>query len=323
MIWAKRALAITTGTVATLLVLTGCGAISGGAASSKTPSALRAVKTITYVNPRPSYNAFNVAGACITAQAKKYGWTAKEVGTPGTAVDNQAAVNLISASVASGTDGLIVVPLVTSLFSPVLENARSKGIYVVGMNSGSASTGQQAEVGTDSAQMGALMADGLGKKDPKAHVGFLSVSASTASQAAEIKGFEDEAAKKWPGMTFVADAYDNGDATQDVDVFNNMIAAHPDITAIFSLNGSAIGAAVTAVKEAGKTGQITVLGLDLTDQTRALIESGALYAVGDQGWCDMGTKSVEVIKDLSEGKSINFTVPTTSTFITRENLPAK
>lgn len=317
-------LGVVAASVALVITMSGCSAISGGTTTSpsKTSNSQRAVKTITYVNPRPSYPAFNTAWSCIQTQAKKYGWTSKEVGTPGTAVDNQSAVNLISQATASGTDGLIVVPLVDSLFAPVIKQARTKGIYVVGINSGDPTTGQQAAVGTDNTQMGTVMADGLGKKDPAAHVAFLSVSAATASQQKQISGFEQEAKAKYPNMVIVTSVYDNGDATQDADLVNNTLAAHPDITAIFALNGSAISATVTAVKESGRAGKVLVLGLDLNATNQQLIESGALYAVGDQGWCAMGTQSVKTIKELADGKTVDFTQPTKSTFITKDTLPA-
>lgn len=312
-------------TVAGLLAsLSGCSAVSGGSVSSETPAATaRTVKKITYVNPLPSYPAFNVAGECFKQEAKKYGWTPTEVGITGTTVDNQGSIDQISQATASGADALVVFPTVTSLFTPVIKQARQKGLYVVALNAGDPSTGQQTQVGTDQAQMGATMADGLGQAAPDAHVGFLSLSASTAPHAQSIKGFQDEAAKKFPGMKFVANEYDGGDATKDVDIFRNMIAAHPDLTAIFPVEGAAISGAVTAVQEAGKTGSIKVLGLDLTDQTRTLIEQGKLYGVGDQGWCDMGTKSVDAVKQLSEGKTLPTLIPTKVTFYTKSNLPAQ
>ncbi|MCU1423232.1 MAG: ABC-type sugar transport system, periplasmic component [Microbacteriaceae bacterium] len=307
-----------------LLAMAGCSAVSGGTASTDSPSgAARTVSKITYVNPLPSYPAFNVAGECFKKEAKKFGWSPTEVGITGTGVDNQGSINQISQATASGADALVVFPTVTSLFTPVIQAARQKGLYVVALNAGAPSTGQQTQVGTDQAQMGATMADGLGKVAPNAHVGFISLSASTAPHAQAIKGFQDEAAAKFPNMKTVASEYDGGDATKDVDIFRNMIAAHPDMDAIFPIEGAAISAAVTAVQEAGKTDSIKVLGLDLTDQTRELLTQGKLYGVGDQGWCEMGTKAVDAVKSLQDGKKLPALIPTKVTFYTVDNLPAQ
>jgi ribose transport system substrate-binding protein len=304
----------------------GASGASGPAGTSTTAAASAGagpIKSVTYVNPLPSYPDFNVVGQCFKAQAQKYGWQATEVGITGTSVDNQGSINQISQAIADGSNALLVFPTVDQMFAPVMKQARSKGIYVVALNTGDPSTGQQTEVGSDDAQMGKLEADGLGAKDPDAVVGFLSLSASTQAHAAIIAGFKAEAAAKFPKMTFPVSAYDNGDATQDVDIFNNMIAAHPNLTAIFPVEGAAIPAAITAVKEAGQTGKIDVVGFDLTASTQADINAGTLYGVVNQGWCDMGTQAVVAMKSLSEGKQVPAFIPTQITFITKQNMPAQ
>lgn len=298
-------------------------ATSAGTAKSGGSSSLRAVKTITYVNPLPSYPAFNVAGKCFKTEAAKLGYAPTEVGITGSGADNQGSINQISQAIAGGQDAVVVFPTVNSLFTPVIKQARSAGMYVVAMNAGEPSTGQQTEVGTDNAAMGKLMADGLGKTDPNAHVGFVSVSASTQSQADVIKGFQAEAAKAYPNMKVADSQFDNGDFTKGADIFKNMLAAHPEITALFPVPGTEISGAITAVREAGKTGKVNVLGLDLTDITRADIENGTLLAVGDQGWCEMGTKSVDAVKSLAEGKTLPALIPTNSKYYDKSNLPAK
>jgi ribose transport system substrate-binding protein len=319
----RRAVAIACGLGATLAVA-GCGfssgSTSGGGSAGQAP---RPIKQITYVNPLPVYPGFNVAGDCFKAQAQKYGWQATQVGITGTAVDNQGSINQISQAIASGTDGLLVFPTVDQTFAPVMHQARGKGLYVVALNTGNPADGQQTEVGSDNAQVGSLMADSVGAKNPAAVVGFLSLSADQPSHAQVIAGFKKEAAARFPKMTFPVSEYDNGDATKDVDVFNNMITAHPNLTAIFPIEGAAIASAITAVKEAGKTSTIDVVGLDLTDQTRAAIEAGTLYGVIDQGWCDMGTQAVVAMKQLSEGRKVPAFIPSKTTFVDKSNMPAK
>lgn len=308
------------------LAVAGCGFSSGvstGGTGGSSGHAPATIKQVTYVNPLPVYPAFNTAGDCFKAQAQKYGWQETEVGITGTAVDNQGSLDEISQAIASGANGILMFPTVDQMFAPVMHQARSKGIYVVALNTGDPNDGQQTEVGSDNAQVGALMADSIGAKNPDAVVGFLSLSADQPAHAAVIAGFKKEAAARFPKMTFPVSDYDNGDATQDVDIFNNMITAHPNLTAIFPIEGAAIAPAITAVQEAGKTGKIDVVGLDLTDQTRAAIENGTLYGVVDQGWCDMGTQAAIAMKKLSEGQSVPAFIASRTTFYDKSNLPAK
>jgi ribose transport system substrate-binding protein len=309
--------------LAAVLALAACSSGANPGSGNPSGSSLRTIKKITYVNPLPSYPAFNTAGDCFKAQAAKYGWQATQVGITGTAVDNQGSINQISQAIASGTDGLLVFPTVDEMFAPVMKQARSQGMYVVALNTGDPSDGQQTTVGSDNAQTGALMADSVGAKNPEAAVGFLSLSANQRSHAEVTDGFKKEAQAKFPKMTFPVIAYDNGDATKDVEIFNNMMRAHPELTTLVLNEGAAIAPAITAVRESGKTGKIDIVGLDLTDQTRAAIQAGTLFGVVNQGWCDMGTKAVIAMKDLSDGKPVAPFIPAELTFISKSNLPAQ
>jgi ribose transport system substrate-binding protein len=303
--------------------LPACGAVSGGTTDSPTTSgSLRPVKLVTYVNPLPSYPDFNTIGQCAKSAAEKNGWKYNEVGVTGTSVDNQASTDQISQAVAAGTDGLVVVPLDTKVYTAAIKQARSKGVYVVAAGTGDPSTGQQSQAGTSGTELGKLEADSLGAKDPAAVVGFLSQGPDQQIQVEAINGFKKEAQEKFPKMTLSASQYDNGDATKVVDIVRNMLAGNRDITALYVLNGASLAPAATAAKEAGKQG-ILIIGHDVTDVSRGLIESGKIYGVAQQGWCDMGTKAVDAIGGLSTGKQVEAFVPTEITFVTKDNLPAK
>lgn len=320
----KRGTALAIAAAAATLLLAGCGAISGGTAESASPSTgLRTVHTITYVNPAPFYPAFTDVAKCLTAQAKKYGWKTVNVGTAGSAVDNQGAVDLISQAIANKTDALVVFPTIPELFAPVIKQARAAGIYVVAQNAGDPSDGQQTQVGTDAHQLGEIIAKGLGAKYPDAQVGVLSGSASTTPHVQEIQGFQDYAKAHFPKMKIVDSEFDNGDATKAPEAFANMLTAHPDITTLFPIEGTDVAAAITAVSERGLTGKVTVVANDLTSDHRAAIEDGSLFGVGEQGWCEAGTKSADAIKSLSQGKKLPAFIPTSSVFYSADNLPAK
>jgi ribose transport system substrate-binding protein len=173
------------------LSLAACGAVSGGAttaasgggttAASSGSTSLRHVKTITYVNPLPSYADFNTIGQCAKDEAAKLGYTLHEVGTTGTAVDNQTSVAEINQAVANGTDALIVVPLLADVYTSAIKAARAKGIYVVAAGTGAPSTGQQSEAGTSGTQLGKLVADEVGAKNPHAVAPRRSISSARAA----------------------------------------------------------------------------------------------------------------------------------------------
>ena len=298
-------------------------ALSACDADAPSPSAsgdLRTVKTVTYVNPLPSYPDFNTIGECAKAEAEKNGWTYKEVGITGSASDNQASVEQISLAVASGSDALIVVPVDLQTYTTAIKAARDEGVYVVAAGTGDPSTGQQSQAGTSGAELGTLAAQSLGAVDPEAVVGFLSAGPDQAIQADAIAAFQEEAAANFPDMVMGASQFDNGDPTKDVDILRNMLTGDQSITALYVLNGTALAPAASAVNEAGKQGEIRIIGHDVTEVSTELLETDQIYGVISQGWCDMGTKSVEAIKGLSDGEEVPEFVPTEIAFVTKESL---
>lgn len=288
---------------------------TGGSSGSSTSSSL----SLTYVNPLPPYQGFSQTGACFKSEAEKFGYTAKLVGTPGNAVDNQAALNLIRQAIAGGSKGIFAFLTIPDLFKPVITQARDKGIYFGGMATGDPSTGQQFESGTDWIEGGKVLADAVGKAYPDARVGFLSSSPSASAQANAVAGFKQEAKAKYPGMKMVAIAYDNGDPTKDASLVSNMLAAHPEINMLNLVPGNTAGG-IEAVKERGLIGKVKIVSGDLTPDHVAAMKAGQLWGVTVQDWCGMGKNAVDAFHDLASGKKISFTWPTSVTFASAADL---
>ncbi len=61
-----------------------------------------------------------------------------------------------------------------------------------------------------------------------------------------------------------------------------MINEHPDLKAILCANDSMALGAVTAVKEAGKAGQIYIIGFDNIAAVRQLLKEGKILCTVDQ-----------------------------------------
>lgn len=308
------------------LIVSACGsdgADSGDAASPSGSSAEggREIKTVTYVNPLPVYPGFNIIGDCFKKEAERLAYEPVLVGTSGSAVDNQGAINLIEQAIVQDTDALLAFVTETELFTPVIQKARAEGIYVGGIASGDKSTGQNFLTGTVWAAAGATVADAVGPRNPDARVGFLSVSPTAAVQSEAIRGFKERAAEKFPNMEMVQTVYDDGDPTKDVEVVGNMLAANPEIDLLFLVPGNTAGG-LTAVRERGLAGKIDVISGDLTDDHRAAIESGEMYGVTIQDWCGIGESAVRMFGELAAGEEVPFVNDTGVRFVTKENLPA-
>ncbi len=82
------------------------------------------------------------------------------------------------------------------------------------------------------------------------------------------------------------------------------LQAHPDLRGIFAINDpSALGAAA-AVEEAGKTGQVVIIGFDGQLEGKQAIKEGKIYADPIQYPEKMGVQVVQAIVDHLSGKEV-------------------
>jgi ribose transport system substrate-binding protein len=107
-----------------------------------------------------------------------------------------------------------------------------------------------------------------------------------------LRGFRD-GIRDSPGVTIVASQTANWERDQGFNVFQNMLQAHADIDTVFSCNDVMALGAVEAIRAAGKTGSIRVVGFDAIDDARKAIADGTMAASVAQSPSEMGRIAVE------------------------------
>jgi ribose transport system substrate-binding protein len=107
-----------------------------------------------------------------------------------------------------------------------------------------------------------------------------------------LRGFRD-GIRDAPGVRIVASQTANWERDQGFNVFQNMLQAHPDIDTLFSCNDVMALGAVEAIRAAGKTGSIRVVGFDAIDDARKAIADGTMAASVAQSPSEMGRIAVE------------------------------
>ncbi len=309
--------------VASALVIAGAVGTPAAFASPRQaiPAAaqLRAIHTVTYINPLTYYGAFAETGGCFKSEAQAFGYKVQLLGLA--QYSNQANLELFQQAITDGSNAVFGTIGVPALFKSVIASASKAGVYIGGQSSGLASDGQAFSIGTNWFTLGKILADGVGAKYPDARVGFLSSSPSQAIQQDAVLGFKQEAKLKFPNMKMVAITYDQGDPTSDVDLVSNMLAAHPDINLLDLVPGDTAGG-LQAVKERGLIGKVAVVGGDLTPDHRAALKDGTMWGVTVQDWCTIGKDAIIAFHDLATGKSIPFTWYTGARFVTKSDMPA-
>jgi len=122
-----------------------------------------------------------------------------------------------------------------------------------------------------------------------------------------VKGFEDEIAKN-PGVEIVAKLSGHGVKDQAFRTTQDILQAHPDVTAIFGINDDSALGALAAVEKAGKAGRIKIVGFDAVPEAREAIKAGKIYADVIQQPLEIGRKTIEAVKAHLSGEPVQPTV---------------
>lgn len=256
--------------------------------------------TLTFVNPLPSYAGWKTAEDCMEEEAVDLGFDFTAVGPSGANVNNAEAVDQINRAIATGQDAIAIAPL-DETFQAAIDRARDKGIYVGAVDTLGAAENLSADIGVGLETIGKTVVDGVGEQFPDAQFATLSIGPSSI-QEKEFEGMQAQIDAEYPDMRIVTKVYDNGDLTKDVDLVKNMLLANPEVDFIFSANGASTSAVVTAIEEAGRTGEVRVIVNDLTPESTSALREGTVWGVNDQGWCAMGTKTAKVLADIVAGE---------------------
>jgi ribose transport system substrate-binding protein len=196
-------------------------------------------------------------------------------------------VTLVEQMLAQGVNAIVIAPADSRALVPVLARAQQQGVTVVNIdNKLDAATLQVAGlrvpfVGPDNRAGARMVGEALAARLTKGDAVAILEGIPTAFNAQQRRlGFED--AMGAAGMRTVS--VQSGQWEQDR---ANAIAAallreHPDLKAILASNDNMALGVAAAVRQAGRTGQVLIVGFDNIAAVRQLIDDGRVLATADQ-----------------------------------------
>lgn len=241
-------------------------------------------------------------------------------------------VGMIENAIVSGYDVIVLAPCAKEPLVPVVKKAVDAGIPVINVDDfideallTDAGAEVAAFIGSDNFEGGRLAGAYVGElfKDESGEVQVAIIEGMAGVPNAELRrdGFL-KGVEGFDNIKVVAKQPADWDVQKGYDVCANIIQANPDIKAIFCANDQMALGAIKAIEAAGKTGDITVVGYDATDEGRAAVEAGTMAGTVAQYPDDMGVKAMELAKKIIDGESYtpNQFVPTLVELITKDNL---
>ena len=118
-----------------------------------------------------------------------------------------------------------------------------------------------------------------------------------------VKGFEEELAMV-PAIQIMAKLSGHGVKEQAFRTAEDILQAHPDLTAIFGINDDSALGALAAVEKAGKLGKVVIVGFDAVPEAREAIKAGKIYADVIQKPKEIGQKTIEAVQAYISGQAV-------------------
>lgn len=217
-------------------------------------------------------------------------------------------VALVEQMVAQRVDAIVIAPADSRALVPALARALRDGIVVVNIdNKLDEATLRQMGidvpfVGPDNRAGARAVGAALAKRLERGDRVAILEGIPTAFNAQQRRlGFED--AMREAGIEVVAVQ----SAQWEQDTANTVAAAmlreHPDLKAILASNDNMALGAAAAVRQAGKTGQVQVVGFDNIAAVRQLLQEGRVLATADQHADRLAVFGIEYALKILRGET--------------------
>lgn len=187
--------------------------------------------------------------------------------------------------------------------STPLKKARAKGITVVTYDSDANDDARTFFINqATSKSIGELLMDTAARLCGEEGEFAIITGTLTAGNLNTWRGFiEARLADKYPRMKLVATKPSDDDKGKAQQEAANLMSAYPALKCIMAITSPAVPGAAEAVKQAGKSGVVKVLGLGLPSENRAYVKEGVTQAVILWDLHDLGYLTVKAAAAVAHG----------------------
>ncbi len=226
---------------------------------------------------------------------EELGVTTEYVGPPD--YDMNAMIAAFEQAIAKKPNGIVVVGYEDTL-GPIIDKATAAGIPCVTVDGDVNNCSRIAFVGTGNVAAGRkggeYLANLLGGKGKVA----LMTKPGQGNLEERIQGYQ-EAFAAFPEIEIVQIADTQSDAVIAAQAASALLQMHPDLAAIACVEASGGAGAATAVKEAGKVGQVKIVSMDRGEDVLNDIEAGVITASVAQQTALMPYYAVNILYNLT------------------------
>ena len=251
----------------------------------------------TFVNPVVGAPYWNMVDEGINAAADELGISVNIVGP--SAVDVNKQIEYFESAVAAQVDGIITMSLVATSFEPVINDAMSKGIPVILLDSDAANSDRIAFYGSNNFNCGASLAERI-IEDMGTEFSYAILTFDLAAENGNerIDGLHS-VLDQYEGIKYVGVEVSNDDMVIGAEKTVSLLQSTPDgIDVMIGIGSKDTPCICMGLEDLSMAGKVKAYGFDNLDQTLDYIRKGVCTAVVEQKPYNMGYMSVKALYDV-------------------------
>ena len=222
--------------------------------------------------------------------------------------DSSNQIRIVEQMIVSGVNALVIAPADSKALVPVVKKAMDAGITVINIDNRLDPEVLKSKhlsvpfVGPDNRKGARLVGEYLAKQKLKAgdQVAIIEGVSTTTNAQQRTAGFKDamEAAQ----IKVVSVQSGDWEIAKGNAVAASLLNANPDLKALLAGNDSMALGAVSAVRAAGKAGQVQVVGYDNINAIKPMLKDGRVLATADQYAAKQAVFGIEAALKMLKGE---------------------
>lgn len=226
--------------------------------------------------------------------------------------DNEGQVTAMETMISAGAKGILITPSDTRAIVPSIQKARQKGVLVIALDTATEpQSAVDALFATNNFTAGVLIGEwakkAMGGKTPV--IATLDLQPGITVGAQRHNGFLQGMglAKAEPGSSGLVSAPQvvcsqdtHGDQSEGQSAMETCLSKNPNINLVYTINEPAAFGAFTAIRNAGKEKQITIVSVDGGCRGVQGVVDGKIAATSQQYPLKMATMGVQAVMEYAK-----------------------
>jgi len=227
---------------------------------------------------------------------------------------------IVNAVAAKKPDAILIAPTDTkAMYAPIKQAADAGSKIVLVDTTLEDSSLAASQIASDNEGGGRSAAETLSKLiGGQGKVFVVNVKPGISTTDARAEGFE--AGAKEAGLDYIGQEYSQDEPARAASIVKSILAKNPDLKGIFATNLFSAEGAASGLREAGKLGDVKIVGFDAGPKQVEDLKEGLVQALIAQRPAQIGSLGVQQAINALDDKPVKEKIGTGFVSITKDNL---